>query len=142
MTGDSSRDLATLTEALYETERAKLRDLTRQEMRLRHDLALLDAQRFSNQRVPEPNLQGFREIGGDLRWLGWVGRNRAALQTDLARVLARKGQMMQTLRRAFGKHQAALILQATEQEKIRRRALSRQDQDLAFLASLHRIKPL
>jgi hypothetical protein len=140
MTEDRFGELATLTETLYEAERAKLRDLNRQEMRLRHDLALLDAQRLSNQRVPEPDLRGFREIGGDLRWLGWVGRNRAALQTDLARVLARKGQMMQALRRAFGKHQAALILQATEQEKIRRRALSRQEHDLALLANLHRIK--
>lgn len=139
MTEDRMGDLATLTEALYETERAKLRDLTRQETRLRNDLALLDARRLSNQRVLQPGLQGFREIGADLLWLGWIGRNRTDLQTELARVLARKGQMMPTLRRAYGKHQAALILQAATLETARKQALSRQDQDLALLASLHRI---
>lgn len=136
MTQEGPRDLAALTGALYDRERTKLRDLNRAETRLRHDLALLDARQRTNQRLTEPELEGFREIGADLRWLGWVGRNRAALQTDLARVLARKGRMMQTLRHAFGKHQAALTLEAAAREAARKQALSRQEHDLARLASL------
>lgn len=140
MMPDRTHDLAQLTDALYQKERAKLLDLNRQEARLRSDLARLDAQRHANQRLPDPDMQGFREIGADLRWLGWVGHNRAALQTDLAQVLARKGRMMQALRRAFGKHQAALTLQAAEVERARSQRLSRQEHDLASLARLHRIK--
>lgn len=142
MTQEQARELVTLTEARYEKERAKLLDLNRQEARLRDDLARLDARQLSNQRLPDPDLQGFREIGADLRWLGWVGRSRVNLQTDLARVLARKGRMMEALRHAHGKHQAALILKAAELGKARMRALSRQDQELTLLASLRRIEPL
>lgn len=139
MTENRARDLTLLTGALYERERLKMQNLNREEARLRQDLTRLDAHRLANRDLPDPQLQGFREIGADLLWQGWIGRNRAGLQTDLARVLARKGQMMLGLRRAFGKHQAALSLQDAARDKARVVAQSREEQALARLAILQRI---
>ncbi|NCQ24518.1 MAG: hypothetical protein COW54_15345 [Rhodobacteraceae bacterium CG17_big_fil_post_rev_8_21_14_2_50_63_15] len=116
----------------------KLRNVLQQEAHLRANLTALDAQRQASQHLSETEMHGVREIGADLLWLAWLGRNRADLQMQLARVLARKGHMMQGLRRAFGKHQAALKLRALDMDQDRLNTRSRQERDLAELAILRR----
>ncbi|MDT8325884.1 MAG: hypothetical protein RQ750_00665 [Roseovarius sp.] len=133
-------DLTKLTEALYQAETAKMKDLLSQEARLRQDLAQLEEYRRSNRDLPETDLQGVRQIGADLLWQGWVGRNKAELQSDLARVLGRKGQMIGHLRRAFGKHQAATRMLADDTHANAKKALTRREDMLANLALLKQIE--
>lgn len=98
--------VAEVTEALYRAEAGQMHQLLAEENRLREALAWLDAQYASNRSLPEADLGGLRQIGGDMIWQGWMGRKRAELQSELARVLGRKGQRVGKLRRAFGKAQA------------------------------------
>ncbi len=136
MTQGRSSDLATLTHALFQRESAKLQDLNQREARLRFELARLDGHYRTSQRLAESDMHGLREIGADLLWMGWVGRNKVDLQSELARVLASKGQMIRQLRRAFGRHQAALTLHANEMTHLRKQALLRQDDDIAAFTRL------
>lgn len=98
--------LGEVTEALYRAEAVRMQKLLQEESRVREALTRLDAQHAENRALPESDLDGLRQIGGDMIWQGWVGRKRADLQPELARVLARKGQIVGKLRRAFGKAQA------------------------------------
>jgi hypothetical protein len=97
--------LVQVTDALYRAEVTHLQQLVAEENRLREALARLDAQCMANRSLPEADLDGLRQIGGDMIWQGWVGRKRAELLTELAHVLGRKGQRVAKLRRAFGKAQ-------------------------------------
>lgn len=133
-------DLTKLTEALYQAETAKMQDLLMQEAKLRQDLARLEEHRRTNRDLPDADLQGVRQIGADLLWQGWVGRSKADLQTELARVLARKGQMIGQLRRAFGKHQAATRMLADDTHATTKKALARREGNLADLALLKQIE--
>ncbi|SEL54492.1 hypothetical protein SAMN05443999_10645 [Roseovarius azorensis] len=141
MTQRQSCDLVKLTLALFQKESTKLRDLNRQEARLRAELARLDSDYRASQRLTDSDMQGLREVGADLLWLGWVGRNRADMQIELARVLAGKGQMIRHLGRAFGRHQAALTLHAEEIRHDREKALVREENDIAALARLRHPMP-
>lgn len=98
--------LCEVTQALYRAEAARMAQVLQKENRLRSALARLEAQRATNEALPENDLDGLRQIGGDMIWQAWVGRKKAELQSELARVLARKGQMAGQLRRTFGKAQA------------------------------------
>ena len=133
-------DLMKLTEALYQAETAKMQDLLLQEARLRQDLARLEEYRRANRDLPDADLHGVRQIGADLLWQGWVGRGKADLQTELARVLARKGQMIGQLRHAFGKHQAATRMLADDTNANTKMALARREDMLADLALLKQIE--
>lgn len=133
-------DLTKLTEALYQAETAKMQDLLLQEAKLRQDLAGLEEHRRANRDLPDAALQGVRQIGADILWQGWVGRSKADLQAELARVLARKGQMIGQLRRAFGKHQAAVKMLADDTSANAKKALARREDLLADLALLKQIE--
>ncbi|SFO14928.1 hypothetical protein SAMN04487859_11746 [Roseovarius lutimaris] len=132
-------DLTKLTEALYQAETAKMQDLLLQEAKLRQDLADLEEHRRANRDLPYTAMQGVRQIGADILWQGWVGRSKVDLQAELARVLARKGQMIGQLRRAFGKHQAATKMLADDTGAHTKKALVRRESLLADLALLKQI---
>jgi hypothetical protein len=100
-------DLVDLNDALYQAELAKLQGLTAQEGKLRADLARLEQHHQQNQSLPAEQLFAPRHIGADVLWQGWVGRTRTELNQKLALVLAQKSQMMNGLRRAHGKREAA-----------------------------------
>jgi len=104
--------LVALTAAKRDRETARLRVILKDEARLRAALARLDAQAKAARDLPEQAISGLREIGADLSWQGWVGRNRAAFNSELALVLARKEQALPPLRRTFGKAEAASALAA------------------------------
>lgn len=104
---DPLKDLAQLTDALYQVELAKMSALNAQEARLRQQLAELEERRLSSQTLPDAQMTGLRQIGADVLWHGWVSRARQDLNVQLAQVLAQKARMTTALRRAFGKQLAA-----------------------------------
>lgn len=127
--------LHALAQARLEQERARLIPVLDEERRLRIALARLKAQAASARPQADPALRG---IGGDLSWQAWVSARRAALQMDLALVLARKEQALPGLRRAFGKAEAAAALAAARRTATRRRRATRAADALADLGTLAR----
>ena len=130
--------LGEVTEALYRAEAVRMQTLLHEESRLREALARLDAQYAANSALPEADLDGLRQIGGDMIWRGWVGRKKAELQSELAQVLARKGQIVGKLRRAFGKAQAVERMTATARAQRLSDAQTRDAEMCAHLAVLDR----
>lgn len=130
--------LGKVTEALYRAEAVRMQKLLHEESRLREALARLDAQHAANRALPEADLDGLRQIGGDMIWQGWVGRKKAELQSELARVLARKGQIVGKLRRAFGKAQAVERMTAATRAQRISDAQTRDADIRAHLAVLDR----
>lgn len=107
MNPSALRDLSALTEMLYRAEQARMRDLNETESRLRRALGSLDETRKTALALPADTLGPMRRVGGDILWQGWIGRNRAELNRQLALCLAQKARLMARLRRAHGKHEAA-----------------------------------
>lgn len=140
MTRDSHAALCAITDALHEREAARLRSLRDEEARLRAALARLDAQAREARALTQEALRGVREIGADTAWQGWLARHRVALQTELARVLARAEDVMPAQRRAFGKLEAARGLRAEAQSAARARAVRRHDELLGDLEILTRMR--
>ena len=126
--------LRELTDALYQRELAQLRELLDQETRLRAALAQLGEQARAAGDQPEAALTGLREIGGDMVWQAWLGKQRTALQSELARLLARKERALPALRIAHGKQQAAIAMQRDAQAQARRQNRLRQSEALLGLA--------
>lgn len=139
MTRDAHATLCAVTDALHEREAARLRNLRDEEARLRAALARLDAQARQARALTQEALRGVREIGADTAWQGWLAQQRLALQTELARVLARAEDVMPAQRRAFGKREAARGLRAEAQSAARARAVRRHDELLVELAVLTRM---
>ena len=133
-------DLGSVTDALYQTELARMQAILREEARLRAALARLAAHHESNLGLVEADPGGLRQIGGDILWRSWVGRNKAELQSELARVLGMKGQMIPRLRRAFGKTQAVAGIRAKERADQRRQHTARGEVVLAQIALLDRVQ--
>mgnify|MGYP005839915839 CR=1 FL=1 len=129
-------DLAAVTEALYQAELSRVQDILRDETRLRQELARLSAHHQANRALPEADLDGMRRIGGDVLWHGWVGRNRAQLQEDLARVLVRKAGALRKLRVGFGKVEAVRHLRAQARQAEARTRLAHEGATLTRLSLL------
>lgn len=140
MRDDELEDLGKVTEALYQVELARMQTILREEARLRAAIARLDAHHAANRGLIEADLGGLRQIGGDILWRSWVGRNKAELQSELARVLGTKGQMIRKLRRAFGKSQAAEGIRTAESAKRVRHDMARAEAVLAQIALLDRLQ--
>lgn len=140
MTRDRGEALCALTDAFHQRELARLRALQDEEARLRGALARLDAQARDARALPQEVLRGVREIGADMVWQGWLIRHRAAVQTELARVLARKEQAMPAQRRAFGKAEAARALRVQAQARARLRQERWQAGQLVELGMMARMR--
>jgi len=138
MTHPDIEALDEVTEALYRAEAIRMQKILNEESRVRAALARLDIEHAANRGLPAADLDGLRQIGGDMIWQGWVGRKRADLQSELARVLARKGQIVGKLRRAFGKAQAVQRITATARAQRIRKAQARNADTTAHLAVLDR----
>lgn len=136
MKAHSYSDLVSLTEAIYRSESARMQALLVEERRLRAELRQLEEVRRGGRDRPETWLQGYREIGADIMWQGWIGRSKAHLHADLARVLGLKGQVIGQLRRTYGKyHAASTLLQEQIRADVQRRENKRFDllEDLGHL---------
>ena len=127
--------LQALAEARLAQERARLKPVLDEEARLRATLVRLEAQAAAAREGADPALRG---IGGDLSWQAWVKGRRAALQVELALVLARKEQALPGLRRAFGKAEAAAALAVAQRAEASRSRATRAAVILADLGTLAR----
>lgn len=136
---DPLDEISTLAEAIYRSEEARIREITAQESRLRNALADLESHSCQNRSLPDADLSGVRQIGADILWQGWVGRNKRELNLELAQVLARKSGMMQGLRRAFGRQVAAETLVENARagaDTARQKRQSETDQALMLLQEI------
>jgi len=140
MRDDMLKDLGEVTEALYQVELARMQAVLREEARLRAAIARLAAHHEANRGLIEADPGGLRQIGGDILWRSWVGRNKAELQSELARVLGAKGQMIRKLRRAFGKSQAVVSIRTAESAREVRKDAARAEAVLAQIALLDRLQ--
>lgn len=94
--------LCIVAQAKYDQQRQDFAKIIQQETSLRTELRRLT---HLDQSAPSGNddLIGIRAIGADVLWRAWLGRSRTALNTELARVLARKALEQDRVRVAFGK---------------------------------------
>jgi len=130
--------LCDVSDALYQREVARFRALRDEETRLRTALAQLDAQARAVRHLSDEALRGVREIGADIVWQGWLAQHRAALQSELAQVLARKEQAMPAQRRAFGRAEAARALRAQAHAEARTRQARREADRIGGLGVMAR----
>lgn len=90
------------TQALYLREHAKVRDILEEESRIRAGLAKLDLQ-LQTARDTAQDDPSLRALGADVLWRAWEEKTRRALNMELAQVMARKLQVMDQVKLAFGK---------------------------------------
>ncbi len=132
------KQLKQATEAAYQVEQAKLRDVLRKEADLRQALADLDEKRRASRSLPADQLAAPRAIGADMLWQGWTQRTRQDLNVQLAQVLVAKAEKMAALTQAFGRSEVVSALQAQQKTARRKNALGREQraiEDLALLRS-------
>lgn len=89
-----------LVEIKYRREQESFGRLLQQESNLRASLAQLDtymAESQSSTDTPQ------KAIGADVVWQAWIGRNKRALNMQLAQVLAVKERHIAQVRYAYGK---------------------------------------
>lgn len=123
-----------ITDMKFSVEQAAFQKLAQEENQLRAELARL-AEMLNVSRSDALKPSEMRAIGADVIWQGWIGRNRAALNMKLARVLAQKEQRLGALRTAFGK--AHVVQMLIEQHQKKDQTDSRQSQlDTAIEQSL------
>lgn len=103
-------DLVRITSAAQRMEEARMHRLTEEESALRAELEALEVAHRANHTLPETDLMATRSVGADILWQGWVSRSRRQLQVRLANVLARKGDALRDLRKAYGRGDAARSL--------------------------------
>ena len=115
MTPASLQDLADLTEAVKTAQEARLRSLAADETRLRQALADLEESQVRRRNLAPSELSGMQSIGADVLWHAWTSRTRHRLNVQLAQTLARKGDALRALRRAYGRNSAAEALLKTAQ---------------------------
>lgn len=89
-----------LVELKYRREQESFGRLLEQERRLRASLAQLDTYLFESQTSTDTPQKA---IGADVVWQAWIGRNKRALNMQLAQVLAVKERHIAQVRHAYGK---------------------------------------
>ena len=119
---DELRSLLKVSTAKYDKQRQALVALVQQENALRQELSRLSGLN----EMPEGSdneISNMRAIGADLRWRGWLGRAKAELNVQLARILAAKENEQLLVRQAFGKVSALeQLLSDTENKHRKKRA--------------------
>ena len=106
----------------YQRAQTDLGKIVERENALRAKLTKLDRQEALAQ-THEPGNAPMRTIGADIVWLGWLGRMREALNTELAMLLAQKEGHLARVRKAHGK---SLMAQRLGEQETKRQAAMRQ----------------
>ena len=107
--------MASVTEAQYLREHAKIKPILDEEAVLRGKLTKLDTQLKETRQQGEQD-HAMRALGADLLWQGWHSRTRRQLNIELAQVTARKLKAMDQVRKAFG-HKHAVQTMADQERK-------------------------
>lgn len=134
-------DLVDMTEALYRSEQTRTRDLQQRETDLRQALNRFETSYKSSLIVSSDQLDPLRQIGADVLWQSWLGRNREELNRQLALCLAQKAHHLTELRRVFGRHVAAQSLLDDDSDRLkqdRSRAGLARDEALSLLRAIAR----
>lgn len=118
-----TRDLDRLTALALQAIQAEMRALTNQHDALRQSLAQLTAQRQDLAQRARASDDAALIAGADLRWQYWVDQRRAAINLELAQILARQEACRTRLRMAFGRNQAAARLNQLSDLAARQTAL-------------------
>ncbi|WP_019955541.1 hypothetical protein [Yoonia vestfoldensis] len=114
-------DLQNLTDLALRAAQADLAALKAKEADLRQNLIALSGQKT---RDPRPLHDPALVAGADLRWQRWVDQRRAAINAELAQVMALIDNSQRRLRGLFGRDQAARAL-ADQVRKDRMRLMRR-----------------
>ena len=96
------------------------------------------AQMRAARALPGDQLVAPRAIGADLLWQGWTQRKRRELNIELARVLVRKAEKMDALRRSFGRAEATRQLVREDETARRKAALGRAAESIQLLGVMAR----
>lgn len=105
MNREKLADLERATDAVFQKHHQALRPVLEAEARLQQQLSALDRQ-VTQVRSDSAETDGYRVTGTDILWNGWESATRRLLNTELARVRARKLDAMEQLKTAFGRKQA------------------------------------
>ncbi|MBI6629393.1 hypothetical protein [Pontibaca salina] len=117
MTTRKIAQLVDVTEAVYMAEYQKIQPILTREATLRSRLAQLQGQRNS------AGNQQMRAVGADLVWQAWRERSMQELDMELAQVVARKLELLERVRKAFGRKEAVRQLaQKGAADQTKRRA--------------------
>lgn len=123
MTPFELEQLLHVARARHEVAQAQLRPVVEEEQRIRKLLSDL-AQDEKIGRLSLIRDSAFRSVRGDEAWNLWVGRNRRALNMQLASVLVRKEAVFKAAQETFGRADAleSLVRNARlQKERIRQR---------------------
>lgn len=107
MSADRIGELAVITGLALRAAQAEMAEFKAREADLRQRLIDLAAQKT---RDPRPHDDPALIAEADLRWQRWVDQRRAAVNAELAQVLAQIDSRQQKLRGLFGRDQAARAL--------------------------------
>lgn len=114
--------MADVTEAVYMNEFQKIKVILAREASLRNSLAELRNQRNA------AGSQQMQAIGADLVWQTWLERSVQQLNMELAQVMARKLELLDRVRKAFGRNEAVRQLaQKSAADQKKRRATRDQE---------------
>lgn len=102
-------ELVALTEMVFAARSREVQKLSRQQVDLRENLADLRRQAEGVEAEFAQDIV-LRMTRTDILWQIWVGRQKSALNAELARVSVEKERRMQGMRLAFGKKDAAARL--------------------------------
>lgn len=115
--------MASVTEAQYLQEHAKVKPVLDAEAKLRAQLAQLDTQ-VKEARDLNNSDMAMKSLGADLLWQSWHTRTRRQLNVELAQATAKKLMAMDRLRKSFGRKHAVetMAKDFKEQQKADRQA--------------------
>jgi len=107
--GKQLRELAALTEVIFSAQSAKMQKLMAQQGSLKAKYAELCAQeeKVQAQFSQDP---GLRMAQTDVLWRVWLGRQKAAVNAELALLAVEKERTLEELRVAFGRRDVAAAL--------------------------------
>jgi acid stress-induced BolA-like protein IbaG/YrbA len=111
-------DLARVTDAVFQRHLVELKRLSGEETHIRDILSSLETAGNTNVSTDASHIE-MRAIGADLRWEGWVMRQRMALNMRLANLLVQKEALRDEIRKSLGRSKVAEALSLAEQAKIR-----------------------
>lgn len=100
-------DLVRITDAVYQADLARMRDISREEADLRAEIQRLNHEVRRAEDLAPDAAHAHRSIGADVMWKAWVGRSRETLNMRLAAVVARKLQAAEALKHSLGRKSVA-----------------------------------
>ncbi|MEM6303401.1 MAG: hypothetical protein AAF744_01700 [Pseudomonadota bacterium] len=115
------KDLHAITNARYAQRQQSFARLVEREAQIRAELQRVDDMDRAS-RATGTDVIPMRAIGADVIWHGWMGRTRAALNAELAQVLAIKAQHLKEVQRTYGKLMVVEEMQRNLKDQLKRDA--------------------